>query len=102
ARVPQTLGRIFLEKTCGEGHSFAGRFDQRLELPHRDRPLFDGTQIKRMMAPDARVPFSLAALPRRAFVQLLDAGVEGPDFFLAAKLRAGRWRPVAFVTAGEN
>ena len=46
ARIPQTLRRIFLHQTGRERHAFAGRFEQRIELPQRDRALLARAEIK--------------------------------------------------------
>src|SRR5205809_2686126 len=48
------------------------------------------------------MPFALTTLTRGAFVELLDAAIEGTNFFLARELRGRRWRPRAFVPAGKN
>ena len=39
ARIPEAFRRIFLHQTGRERHAFAGRFEERIELPQRDRAL---------------------------------------------------------------
>ena len=39
ARIPETLRRVFLHQTRRKRHAFGGRFEQRIELPQRNRAL---------------------------------------------------------------
>ena len=39
ARIPEAFRRIFLHQTGRERHAFTGRFEERIELPQRDRAL---------------------------------------------------------------
>src|SRR5438105_15583340 len=102
ARIPQTLRRIFLHQTGRERHAFAGRFEERIELPQRDRALLARPEIERMVFAHTRVALALASLARGALVELLHAAIEGMNFFSACELRAGRRRPRAFVPASKN
>src|SRR6266513_2375899 len=102
ARIPQTLRRIFLHQTGRERHAFAGRFEQRIELPQRDRALLARAEIKRMIFAHAGVAFALASLTRGALVELLHAAIEVMNLFGACELRSG-WRgPCPFVPACKN
>src|SRR5437016_5832997 len=102
AWIPQTLRRIFLHQTGRERHAFAGRFEQRIELPQRDRALLARAEIKRMIFAHAGVAFALASLTRGALVELLHVSIEDANFFRARELRAGRRRPRTFVPTGKN
>src|SRR5437763_17209849 len=102
ARIPQTLRRVFLKQARGESDRFRSRFEERIELAHRDRALFDRTKIKRIVFANAAVPFALTSLSSSPFVQLLNATIERANLFSATKLGAGRRGPVPLVTRGNN
>src|SRR5438552_14448256 len=102
AWIPETLRRVFLEQTGRKRYAFAGRFQQRVELPQRDRALLTRAEIERMIFADAGMAFTLTSLARGTLVELLHAAVEGPNFFRARELRAGRRRPRSIVPAGKN
>ena len=102
ARIPEAFRRIFLHQTGRERHAFTGRFEERIELPQRDRALLAGPEIERMVFANTRVALALASLARCALVELLHAVIEGMNFFGACKLRAGWRRPGPLVPAGKN
>src|SRR3984893_17170030 len=93
ARIPETLGRVFLHQTRRERHSFAGRFEQGIEFPQRDRAVLARAEIERMIFAHAGMAFALASLTGSAFVELLHAAVEGANFFGACELRTDRRGP---------
>src|SRR6202171_1903444 len=101
-RIPETLRRVFLHQAGGERHTFAGRFEQRIELPQRDPALFAWTEIERMIFAHAVVAFALASLARGAFVELLHAAIENANFFDACEFGADGRRPRPFVPTGPN
>src|SRR4029077_13351903 len=75
-RIPEAFRRIFLHQTGRERHAFAGRFEERIELPQCDRSLLARPEIQRMVVAHAGVALALASLARSALVELLHAAIE--------------------------
>src|SRR2546429_318550 len=94
AWIPETLRRVFLEQTGRKRYAFAGRFEQRGELPQRDRALLTRAEIKRMIFAHAGMPFALTSLARGALAITRDCCCQ-PRCANAARVCSRNWARVA-------
>ncbi len=102
ARIPKAFRCIFLHQAGRQRHAFGGRSEQSLELPQRNLPALNWSEVKGVAVADAEMSFAVAAAPGRVVIELADTLIESGDGFFAREFALGRWRPGTLIPAGKN